>query len=481
MARTTRLGGWIAGVAWLVLSPACAGSTVDVPADGAVSATDMSARDDGSLDAEASTDAEPSLDASPDASRDASAAPSHDSFADLLRRNEGVTVYASSSREASDSGRVACDSTTNGSCLSNVCPYDIGCLQAAAFRYESTPAEGTSGPPLVIDALFMQVAARGTSVDDASIVFFNHGGTTLDAVSLPPMLQAASLGYAVVASHYRGAGTSDGEVEGCLGEADDVKALADLALEFAPRQKRVMMGGSHGGCVTLAAIQKGAPIDVAAVLFPGIDSGRRYKYNKAMGRVGGPLETAGATCAGARNELRFVREAMLAGPEAAFGAQSDWETADFRCDDPAFAARSSDWAGREDMEEFLCSRSPLATATHLDDTFDGDLLIIHGERDPYIEFTESCHYAEQAGRFELHRVREDGTWATSGASPCEDVSLSYGPPDALWSGDRHMILIQSLGHGDGGRASLTNVCQTPRAAEVDALAYLFSFVASKLR
>lgn len=460
---------------------------MDAPVDAGTSADanvppDAEPAEDADVsDASPPADATTSFDASSDASHADAAVPSSDSFADLLRRNEGVAVYASSVREASASGRVACESTTDNSCLSNVCPYDAGCLFAAAFRYESTPADGTAGPPLMIDAVFAQTAARSAMADDASIVFFNHGGTTLDAISLPPMLQAAALGYAVVASHYRGAGMSDGEVEGCLGEADDVKALADLAFEYAPRQKRVMMGGSHGGCVTLAAIQKGAPIDVAAVLFPGIDGGRRYKYNKAMGRVGGPLEMAGATCAGARNELRFVREAMLSGPEAAFGAQSDWETADFRCDDPAFAPRSSDWVGREDMEDFLCRRSPLATATHLDDTFDGDLLIVHGERDPYIEFTESCHYAEQAGRFELHRVRENGTWAASGASPCEGVSLSYGPPDTLWSGDRHMILVESLGHGDGGRASLTNVCQTPRATEVDALAYVFSFIASKLR
>ena len=59
-----------------------------------------------------------------------------------------------------------------------------------------------------------------------------------------------------------------------------------------PSEPLVMLGGSHGDCVTLQALQSGAPVDAAAALWPGTDGARRYRYNLSFAQPGSELEMA---------------------------------------------------------------------------------------------------------------------------------------------------------------------------------------------
>jgi hypothetical protein len=59
--------------------------------------------------------------------------------------------------------------------------------------------------------------------------------------------------------------TSDGKVELCLGEVDDVLNLLDAvrAMPDANSKQVLMWGHSHGSCITERAIERGAPIEIA--------------------------------------------------------------------------------------------------------------------------------------------------------------------------------------------------------------------------
>ena len=81
-----------------------------------------------------------------------------------------------------------------------------------------------------------------------------------------------------MSSEYRGEGGSEGRKEVCLGEVDDVLqmlAIADVQPYVKP-DRVLMWGGSHGGCVTLRAIERGAP---------GQGCDRRVRPRRYRGRL----------------------------------------------------------------------------------------------------------------------------------------------------------------------------------------------------
>lgn len=64
---------------------------------------------------------------------------------------------------------------------------------------------------------------------------------------------------------YKFTATSEGHLELCLGEVDDVLNLlsAVRALPIAEAQHVLMWGHSHGSCITERAIERGAPVQIA--------------------------------------------------------------------------------------------------------------------------------------------------------------------------------------------------------------------------
>src|SRR5208337_5116940 len=91
--------------------------------------------------------------------------------------------------------------------------------------------------------------------------------------SLDGCMQMAAKGWLAAMSTYRGeaisipnfAATSDGIVELCYGEVDDVLNLLSsvTALPAADAQKVLMLGYSHGSCITERAIERGAQVQIA--------------------------------------------------------------------------------------------------------------------------------------------------------------------------------------------------------------------------
>ena len=405
----------------------------------------------------------------------------------MLRDYPDVVVSARA--EATEGGARPCDDSAGGSCLDAPCEFAAGCVYVAEIRYESTPAEGTTAPPLTIRAQYFQLAARGEVAGHAPVMILNHGGRSVGAPTIAFALNATARGYAVLVSTYRGSGGADGAVEGCLGEADDVRILAEMVRESAPEEPLAMTGGSHGGCVTLQALQAGAPVDAAVALWPGTDGARRYRYNLSYAEPGSELTMARDRCAGVdtsccrsvRTTYTFVTEELVDGTRMQLGPLPAWQTTDYTCNDPAFSGAAGVWDGQEELEQALCSRSPLARATTLDEMFPGPLLIVHGERDPYISFAESCEYARQAGGFALRRINDAGEWvAAGGGSPCDGLTVAGGMPGPQFDGDRHLVLIEPLGHGDTGRPDVVDACDGTEVASPDPNALVFAFLTAKL-
>jgi dienelactone hydrolase len=111
-----------------------------------------------------------------------------------------------------------------------------------------------------------------------AVALWNHGGFAgLFEGDRQACQQLAKGGFVVAASYYRGEGGSEGSVEACKGEVDDVAAMLTILKRetFVNAGKIVAVGASHGGCVTLslairqpelkAAVDLAGPSDWAAL------------------------------------------------------------------------------------------------------------------------------------------------------------------------------------------------------------------------
>lgn len=107
------------------------------------------------------------------------------------------------------------------------------------------------------------------------LILYNHGGFTgLGSIDNKAIFSMVDMGYVVLASAYRGeqgpGGKSQGEVEFGGGEVVDVMNLLECGktLPYVNTQKIIMMGGSHGGMITLLAASHSKDL-AAAVDFVG--------------------------------------------------------------------------------------------------------------------------------------------------------------------------------------------------------------------
>lgn len=247
---------------------------------------------------------------------------------------------------------------------------------------------------------------------------------------------AEQFGYVVVQSSYRGEDGSDGRIEICLGEVDDVLAMLDVALQqpYADRRRVVMWGGSHGGCITTRAFQRGAPVHAAVDVFGPGDLAATFAFWQAQ-------IAAGSRYANVYQDLVDVTARAAGGTPAQVPA--------------AYAARSparfaADLARRP--EPFL---------------------IVHGVADLLVPAPESCLLAAQAGGFASWHLAADPEVALPTApAGCEATGLSWStaPRPAGWPGARYLLIYDTAGHsfdGPGGQAMASDlvtflVARTPR-------------------
>jgi dienelactone hydrolase len=247
---------------------------------------------------------------------------------------------------------------------------------------------------------------------------------------------AEQFGYVVVQSSYRGEDGSDGRIEICLGEVDDVLAMLDVALQqpYADRRRVVMWGGSHGGCITTRAFQRGAPVHAAVDVFGPGDLATTFAFWQAQ-------IAAGSAYANVYQDLVDVTSRAAGGTPAQVPA--------------AYSARSparfaADLARRP--EPFL---------------------IVHGAADLLVPAPESCRLAAQAGGFTAWHLAAAPEVALPGApGGCESAGLTWStaPRPAGWPGARYLLIYDTAGHsfdGPGGQAMASDlvtflVARTPR-------------------
>ena len=87
------------------------------------------------------------------------------------------------------------------------------------------------------------------------VLVFTHGGFSgiTDAFGITweggTCEALAESGWVVLASSYRGEDGSDGKIEVCLGEVDDVLEMTRIGLDqpYADPSRVAVLGGSHGG------------------------------------------------------------------------------------------------------------------------------------------------------------------------------------------------------------------------------------------
>ena len=318
----------------------------------------------------------------------------------------------------------ACGSDDDGGAASDAGAPDASNADAAPLAWEEVDVLFDDGEvvservkyrsgSLLIDG---QVC-RPKSGGPYPLVVFNHGGFM--GLGVAPdsgnCIDSARGGYVWIGSSYRGEDASEGDIEVCLGEVDDVLAMIDVALAqpYADRDRVVMWGGSHGGCITTRAAQRGAPVHAAADVFGPADLATNYQFWVDQIEAGtGPTATY--------QQLIQVVDDAIGGPPADYPDQ--------------YAARSPE---RFELPADL------------------PFMVTHGTVDELVPVAQSCGLVAGAGGFTAFHLDGSQAEVTSPPAGCEDAGLTWtaGPrPAPGWPGGRYLVVYDGLGHGFGGDA-----------------------------
>jgi dienelactone hydrolase len=280
---------------------------------------------------------------------------------------------------------------------------------------------------------------RPASAGPHPVMVVNHGGFEgLGAEWNGGMCRnvAEQQGYVAVESSYRGEDGSEGRIEICLGEVDDVLAMLDVVLQqpYADRRRVVMWGGSHGGCITTRAFQRGAPVHAAVDVFGPADLAATFAFWQAQIAAGSPF-------------VKVYQDLVDLTTRAAGGTPAQVPA--------AYAARS-----------------PVRFADDLARRPE-PFLIVHGVTDPLVPAIESCQLAARAGAFtswHLAAAPEVALPTPPPACAAEALSWSTAPRPPGWPGARYLLIYDTAGHsfdGPGGQAMVSDlvtflVARTPR-------------------
>jgi dipeptidyl aminopeptidase/acylaminoacyl peptidase len=261
--------------------------------------------------------------------------------------------------------------------------------------------------------------------DDSShpVIIWNHGGfvgvTDRDNPKGACAMNAKR-GSVYAESDYRGEGRSDGRIEVCAGEVDDVLRLLDIvrAKPYAQRGRVAMVGLSHGGCITTRAIQRNAPVEVAVDIAGPTDWARTWNNLHSDMNL---------FPKGSRNRIPY--QVVIDTIEKAIGGTP-----------------------KQYPQRYL-SRSPVA---HLDElrSWNGSFLIMHGSADPVVRMAQSCDLALRIGGFRARRVNARGVVTTEAPRGCDGINWERstgGSP--TFPGDRYLLVYDGVNHALGGADS----------------------------
>jgi dipeptidyl aminopeptidase/acylaminoacyl peptidase len=249
------------------------------------------------------------------------------------------------------------------------------------------------------------------------VIVFNHGGFMGLGIAADSgnCVDSARAGFVWIGSSYRGEDASEGAIEVCLGEVDDVLAMIDVALAqpYADRDRVVMWGGSHGGCITTRAVERAAPVHAAVDVFGPADLASNYQF--WVDQI-----DAGTGPTASYQQLVQVVDDAIGGPPDEY--QDD------------YAARSP---GNFELPAGL------------------PFMVTHGTVDELVPVAQSCDLVAGAGGFTAFHLDGSQAEVTSPPVGCEDAGLTWSAgvrPSPGWPGSRYLVVYDGLGHGFGGAA-----------------------------
>jgi len=221
----------------------------------------------------------------------------------------------------------------------------------------------------------------------------------------------AKAGWVVAESSYRGEDGSDGRIEVCLGEVDDVLAMVEVirTQTYADPDRIAMVGVSHGGCITSRAVERDADVDVAVDIAGPADWGPLVK------RVKQEAESPSANPA-LKQHLRdlsgMVEKAVDGTPDEVPERYAE------RSPDPKKIAR-----------------------------WDKPFLIMHGGADQLVPVQQSCALAKQIGGFSAHRLNASGGVETLPPTGCEELTWNDAPEAVrAFDADRYFLVYDGIDH-----------------------------------
>ena len=262
--------------------------------------------------------------------------------------------------------------------------------------------------------IFGQVC-RPAGVGRHPVLISNHGGFQgLRDWEDPDgfCAKAAKAGWALAESSYRGVDGSDGEVEVCQGEVDDVLAMLDVMRrqDYADPDRIAMVGASHGGCVTSRAVERGADVDVAVDIAGPADWVPLMRAGKR--RAKSP-STDLALKQFYRILITLVEKAVDGTPEQVPKRYAE------RSPDPKKIAR-----------------------------WNKPFLIMHGGADVIVPVQQSCGLARKVGDFRAHRFDKQGDVVPQAPPGCEKLKWSSTPRNSGvdFDADRYLLVYDEIDH-----------------------------------
>jgi dienelactone hydrolase len=254
------------------------------------------------------------------------------------------------------------------------------------------------------------------------VVVWNHGGFEgLTGADDQECRDTARMGLVQLQSSYRGEGGSQGHVEVCLGEVNDVLAMMRVGLRqpYADADHVFMVGASHGGCITVRAIEGGAKLDGAVDISGPTDWATDFKAWRAQ-------QDAPRTSAAAKQFFRHLMNVLV----DATGGTPDAVPDEYRKRSPLF------FAGKlaHDPKPFL---------------------VVHGNADVIVPPSDSCRLVATVTGFRAYHV---GAKARVSRLPprrsCGLPGVTWlktPKPTIRWPADRFFVVYDGVGHVDDPR------------------------------
>jgi dienelactone hydrolase len=251
------------------------------------------------------------------------------------------------------------------------------------------------------------------------VLIWNHGGFDGLKDGDEKFCEAfAGFGYTFLMSSYRGEDGSEGSVEVCQGEVDDVLKMLELGrkIPFANPNKVAVLGGSHGGCISLQAVQKGAPAQALIVFYAPSNWIAEYQQVQRL------LNSSDPTKKYVGQILDSVATKALGGTPTTVPQQ--------------YLARSPD----QDVSSLS--------------NWSGSILMLHGVQDWFVLPSQSCNLAKAVGGFSSFHLNAANTSSTIAPADCENAGLSWSAnavPRGNWQGKRYLMVYDEMSHGDGNQ------------------------------